>query len=82
MNQVMSIGNIDWSEIILVFVLAAEQYIKGTKKGAERKEWVINKFYDLLPDILTQFVSREMLSELIEKAVVKMKEKLIEESND
>jgi len=74
--------NIDWESLILIFVLAAEQYITGTKKGAERKEWVIDQFYSRLPDILTKLVTKDMLSDLIEKAVTTMKEQLMAKANE
>jgi len=71
--------SIDWLEIVYIFVLAAEQYITGTKKGAERKEWVMNKIYEVLPDIITKFLPRETLDGLIENAVEQMKARLAEQ---
>lgn len=70
--------SINWAEIVYIFVLAAEQYITGTKKGAERKEWVINKIYDALPDIVTKLLPRDTLDGLIETAVTEMKKHLAE----
>lgn len=71
---------INWAEIALVFVLAAEQYITGTKKGAERKEWVINKIYEVLPDVVTALLPRDTLDDLIENAVQQMKKMLAEQA--
>lgn len=65
--------SINWAEIVYIFVLAAEQYITGTKKGAERKEWVMNKIYEVLPDIITKFLPRETLDAAVESGVQKMK---------
>jgi len=70
--------SINWAEIALIFVYAAEQYITGTKKGAERKEWVMNKIYEVLPDIITKLLPRETLDGLIENAVGQMKAQLKE----
>lgn len=74
--------SINWAEIALVFVYAAEKYITGTKKGAERKEWVMNKIYEVLPDIITKLLPREMLDGLIENAVAQMKEQLAQQAEE
>lgn len=76
MEQVMDVQTLDWKGLVYIFVLAAETYITGTKKGAERKEWVIDQFYAKLPSIVTQFVTKDELSEYIEWAVGKMKKYL------
>lgn len=65
--------SINWAEIVYIFVLAAEEYITGTKKGAERKEWVMNKIYEVLPDIITKLLPRDTLDGIIESAVQQMK---------
>jgi len=76
MNQIMDLASLDWVDILYIFVGAAEHYITGTKRGAERKEWVAKQFYALLPKIVTQFVTEDQLSEYIEQAVICMKEYL------
>jgi len=70
--------SINWAEIVYIFVLAAEEYITGTKKGAERKEWVMNKIYEVLPDIITKLLPRDTLDGIIESAVQQMKAALAE----
>lgn len=79
MDQIMDLGSLDWKTLVYIFVLAAETYITGTKKGAERKEWVIDKFYSALPKIVTQFITKEQVSDYVETAVTMMKEHLAEE---
>jgi len=67
---------IDWKEIVLVFMMAAEAYITGTKKGAERKAWVIDQVYSLLPEIVTKLLPRETLEDLIENSMSELRKRL------
>jgi len=72
----MAVTKENAEELVLIMMLGAEAYIKGEKKGAERKQQVMDWFYDLLPDAITKLFPQEMLSALIEKLMTKLKEKL------
>lgn len=73
---------LDWKWIVYLLVLAAEQYIKGTKKGAERKEWVLDQIYSHLPSIVSTLLPRETAEDLIEQGVTMMKEHLAEQVDE
>lgn len=66
-------------EFVLILMLGAESYIKGLKKGSERKQLVMDTFYGWLPDAITKLFPQEMVSALIEKLMTKLKEKLTED---
>ena len=62
-------------KILLVLVTNAEKYITGDKVGKERFELVLAKVYDWLPNTLKWFISKELLKDMIEKALKLAKEK-------
>lgn len=47
------------------FILAAEKYIVGDKKGQERLELVVERLMDYLPDWAKKVVTRQMLIEAV-----------------
>lgn len=74
----MSMDKKQIAELVYIFMLAAEQYVQGTKRGAERKEWVMARFYSALPSAITNTIPRSMLDGMIESCMSKLKEKLAE----
>ena len=60
------------------FVCSAENQIKGTKMGQERKAQVLAWLHDCLPFPVTLFVTEADLDRIIESAVAKMKEALLD----
>lgn len=49
-------------------VRAAEYVFTGTKRGAERKAQCIDWIYNILPDALKTFISRDTLADFVEQA--------------
>ena len=49
------------------FILQAESVIRGTKKGQERFEFVIDRLYSLIPGWLRFFISEESLREKLQE---------------
>lgn len=64
------------AEAIYHFVCAAEQSIQGTKRGQERKEQVLAWVREIIPVPLRIFVTQDMIENLIEAGVDRMKEEL------
>lgn len=55
------------------FCIAAEKYIVGTKKGAERLELVCDRLYSFLPPWAQAFVTRQMLVEAVQYVFERIK---------
>lgn len=64
------------AEAVYHFVCAAEQSIQGSKRGQERKEQVLAWVHEIIPVPLRIFVTRDMIENLIEAGVDRMKEEL------
>lgn len=64
------------------FVCSAENQIKGTKMGQERKAQVLEWLHDCLPFPVTLFITEDDLDRMIESAVAKMKEALLDAASD
>ena len=64
------------AEAVYRFVCAAEQSIQGSKRGQERKEQVLAWVHEIIPVPLRIFVTRDMIENLIEAGVDRMKEEL------
>jgi len=68
-------------ELVFIMMLGVETYIKGEKKGAERKQQVMDWFYKLMPPAVTRLFPQEILSALIENLMERLKERLAENVN-
>lgn len=68
--------NINLAKIALGFVVAAEWLFTGTKRGAERKAWVIKQLYGQLPDFVVGNITQDEFSALVDDAVADMKDLL------
>ena len=66
------------AEMAYRFVCSAENQIKGTKMGQERKAQVLEWLHDCLPFPVTLFITEDDLDRMIESAVAKMKEALLD----
>lgn len=60
-------------KILLVLVTEVEKKIEGDKKGREKLELVATKAYNYLPSILRWFISKELLKDWIEEALIQAK---------
>lgn len=58
------------------FILAAEKYIVGDKKGQERLELVVERLMDYLPDWAKKVVTRQMLIEAVNYVFEQLAEKI------
>jgi len=77
----MAVSKENVEELVLLLMLGAESYVKGTKKGAERKQLVMDTFYNFVPEKVQKLFPQETLSALIEKLMTALKEKLMSDVN-
>lgn len=68
--------NKDFRKLVYRLVVEAENAIKGTKKGQERFDYVLEVAYEHIPEGLQWFLTKERIGDIIEWAVAKMKDKL------
>lgn len=66
--------------LIYQLVVMAEKTIVGDKVGAERYKYVAERIYAVLPKTFQVIFTPSVISKLIEKAVIKMKEELDKEA--
>ena len=64
------------ADVIYRMVCAAEDSIRGTKRGQERKKQVLVWVHELVPAPLQLFITQSMIENLIEAGVDRMKEEL------
>lgn len=62
--------------IVYQFVLKAEKEITGSKKGKERFDYVVSIIISYIPLSLRWLLTKERIANIIEWAVIKMKESL------
>lgn len=60
-------------KLLIILVTEAEKQIKGEGKGARKFQMVIDKAYAWLPALIKVFLTKEALSDLIEKALKEAK---------
>lgn len=65
-----------FKETAYKFVVLAEYYITGTKKGQERFNYVIRTIYNYVPSSLRFIFTEKRIKNIIEWAVSKMKKAL------
>ncbi len=59
--------------LLIVLVTEAEKQIKGEGKGARKFQMVMDKVYAWMPALVKFFITREALSDLIERALIEAK---------
>lgn len=64
-------------KIIYALVLAAEKYF-GSRMGMQKFDFVFNAAYSYLPVVISENITQEELKDMIEKAVIRMKEEGLE----
>jgi hypothetical protein len=60
-------------DVVYDLVCEAEETIKGTKKGQERYNYVVDQIHEWLPIWLKPFVTKTIIKKIIERAVARMK---------
>ena len=68
--------------LLYQMVCRAEMEFTGSGRGAEKKEWVIERIHDALPKWARILVSEQDIENLLELAVTKMKEYLLYKSQE
>lgn len=66
-------SNINIANVALGFVIAAQYIFTGSKRGEERKTWVIKQLYSQLPSDITATLTEDEFSTVTEGAVSTMK---------
>ena len=62
--------------LLYKLVVRAEEVFDGTKRGQEKKAWVIERIHAMLPGWAKILITEKEIDALIEAAVDKMKEAL------
>lgn len=70
-----------FKKVVYDFVILAEYYIKGTKKGQERFDYVVREIHKQIPAWLGIFLTEARIKKIIEWAVSKMKKSLAKGEN-
>lgn len=63
-------------KLALEFCEKAEKLFNEPKAGTTKKEYVINELYKYIPDFLKFLITEKEISNIIEKALAKMKESI------
>lgn len=69
-------------KLVSKLVDEAEEYIKGKGLGKEKKCYVINAIYEVLPEWLKSFISIEYIEKLIDKLVAFMNKRIKDNANE
>ena len=49
------------------YILRAEKEFAGTQRGGEKFEWVVNYLFSLLPLAVRDFITKEMIAEIVQR---------------
>jgi len=50
------------------FIARAEDEFKGTQRGGEKFDWVVNSLYNMLPDAIKPFISKSTIEGVVQAA--------------
>ncbi len=61
---------------VYTLVLWAEKNILGSQRGQEKKAWVVDRLYAVLPIWVKPFINRAVLGKLVDEGVLWLKDYL------